>query len=105
MRLTDGAGALWESPTKGAPMATASTDVRLLVIANESLACDLLARTIHDLAGGAAHARVLVVAPALNSRVRPWTSDCDPARAAARERLLACVDELCDAGLDAVGTI
>jgi hypothetical protein len=41
-----------------------------------------------------AHAEVLVVAPALNSWLRHWLSDEDPARRRANERLAVVVGEL-----------
>jgi nucleotide-binding universal stress UspA family protein len=43
---------------------------------------------------GLAHADVLVVAPALNSWLRHWLSDEDPARRRAEERLAAVVGKL-----------
>jgi hypothetical protein len=43
---------------------------------------------------GLAHADVVVVAPALNSRLRRWVSDEDAARRRAHERLDALVDRL-----------
>ena len=43
---------------------------------------------------GLAHADVLVVAPALNSRLRHWLSDEDAARRRANERLAVVVGEL-----------
>lgn len=43
---------------------------------------------------GSAHADVLVVAPALNSWLRQWLSDEDPARGRAEKRLAALVGEL-----------
>jgi hypothetical protein len=39
-------------------------------------------------------ARVLIVAPALNSRLRHWVSDEDEARAAAEERLTRSLERL-----------
>ena len=43
---------------------------------------------------GLAHADVLVVAPALNSWLRHWLSDEDPARGRAEKRLAALVEQL-----------
>ena len=48
---------------------------------------------------------VLVVCPALNSKLQTWTSDEDGARAAAQERLDASLARLRDAGVDARGEI
>jgi nucleotide-binding universal stress UspA family protein len=50
-------------------------------------------------------ADVLVVAPAVNSRLRRWLSDDDEARRNAEERLGACVDRLERAGLRASGRV
>src|SRR5262245_23782418 len=49
------------------------------------------------------HADVLVVAPALNSRLRHWLSDEDAARRRARERATALVDWLEKIGVQAIG--
>jgi hypothetical protein len=43
---------------------------------------------------GLAHAQILVVAPALNSWLRHWMSDEDPARRRAAERVAGLVDRL-----------
>jgi nucleotide-binding universal stress UspA family protein len=48
---------------------------------------------------------VLVVAPALNSRLRHWLSDVDGARRRAEERAAACVDRLERAGAHAHGSV
>jgi len=48
---------------------------------------------------------VLVVAPALNSRLRHWLSDEDAARRNAEERAAACVDLLERAGVRAEGRV
>jgi nucleotide-binding universal stress UspA family protein len=50
-------------------------------------------------------AEVLVVAPALNSRLRHWLSDEDEARRKAEERAAACVDRLERAGIRARGRV
>ena len=70
---------------------------RILAIANETVEGAALHRLIMDHAGGR-QADVLVVAPALNSRVRHWFSDHDAAREAAEDRL-----ERSLARLDALG--
>ena len=64
------------------------------MIANETVGSELLELTIHDLARGARDTRVLVVAPALNTRLRHWLSDSDAARDATAERLRVCLDRL-----------
>ena len=50
-------------------------------------------------------AEVLVVAPALNSRLRHWLSDEDGARRRAEERVAAYVDRLVRAGAHARGSV
>lgn len=50
-------------------------------------------------------ADVLVVAPALNSRLRHWLSDEDAARRRAKERADACVEQLERGGVHANGRI
>src|SRR6201999_2083557 len=54
------------------------------------VALDSTATFTRDLRG----ASVLVIAPALNSRLRRWFSDDDPARRRAEELLAATVDRL-----------
>ena len=59
---------------------------RILVVANETV----VGRALRDEVVSRARegdAEVLVVSPALNSRLRHWTSDEDQARAAAQDRL------------------
>jgi len=53
--------------------------MRILIVANETIEGTRLRRAIRSQAAGAA-AEVLVVAPALNSRLRHWLSDEDEAR-------------------------
>ena len=50
-------------------------------------------------------ANVLVVAPALNSRLRRWVSDEDRARRHASERLRAYLDQLEQHGVNAEGRV
>jgi hypothetical protein len=77
---------------------------RILVISNETVTGTVLHQAIrfraHNVRG-----EVLVVAPALNSRVRHWMSDVDAARRAAEERLDACLKRLKAAGISARGEI
>jgi hypothetical protein len=54
---------------------------------------------------GVPHANVLVVAPALNSRLRHWLSDEDAARRRAKERATAFVDWLAKIGVQAKGQV
>ena len=75
----------------------------ILVLANETLGGAALHQTVAASARGGGH--VLVVAPALNHRVRHWLSDSDGARRRASERLRACLAALETAGVDANGMI
>jgi hypothetical protein len=77
---------------------------RLLVVANETVAGRALRDQIVQRAGGG-DVDVLVVCPALNSRLRHWTSDEDRARAQAQERLDASLAALDEAGVQARGEI
>ena len=61
---------------------------KVLVIANETCAGRELLDTLREHAAGA---EVLVVAPALNSRLRHILADVDKAREAAEERLTASI--------------
>jgi ribosomal protein S18 acetylase RimI-like enzyme len=77
---------------------------RILVIANETADTDRL----HEVVRAAArrpNAAVLVVAPALNGRLRHWLSDTDAAREAARRRLVRSVAALAAVGVEAEGMI
>jgi hypothetical protein len=53
----------------------------------------------------APNANVLVIAPALNSRLRRWASDEDRARRRAAERLRAYLDQLEKRGVHAEGRV
>jgi hypothetical protein len=75
---------------------------RILVIANETVKGRTLQAALL-LDDGAAD--VLIVAPALNSRLRRWLSDEDEARGAARSRLEAVVDALAGSGLRVRGRV
>jgi hypothetical protein len=76
----------------------------ILVVANETAAGEELHHTVRAFAADPA-ARVHVVAPALNSRVRHWFSDRDAALDAAERRLEACLDQLADLGLSVDGHV
>src|SRR4051812_18372171 len=83
---------------------TADGRVRILAIANETVEGDAL----HDLIlahAGDLPTDVLVVAPALNSRLRHWMSDEDGARNAAEERLARSVERLDADGIPAYGWV
>ena len=77
---------------------------RVLVVANETLGGDELLSAISTLALTKA-ARFLVVCPALNSRLKTWTSDEDPARAAAQDRLDATLTRLASVEINVRGEV
>jgi nucleotide-binding universal stress UspA family protein len=72
---------------------------QILVIANETVESDVLRNVLPQ------SASVLIVAPALNSRLRHWVSDEDEARAAAEERLGRCLARLRADGVAAAGAV
>lgn len=77
---------------------------RILVIANETVAGEELRETIERAASGF-DAHVLVVTPALNTKLRHWVSDEDAARAAAQARLADSLSQLAASGIDARGEV
>jgi hypothetical protein len=76
----------------------------VLVVANETVGGRELLELVRARATGGS-ADVRVVCPALNSRVRTWTSDEDGAREAAQQRLEASLARLSSAGVQADGAI
>ena len=62
---------------------------KILALVSEAVSADALKSAVGD--DVANDAEVLVVAPALNSRLRHWLSDDDGARRRAEERADACV--------------
>jgi len=76
---------------------------RILVVANETVAGRSLREEILRRAGP--ETDVLVLTPALNTRIRHWTSDEDAARAAAQARLDESLAALEAVGMSARGTI
>jgi hypothetical protein len=82
----------------------ASDPHRLLVVANETSEGGALHEAIRDRAGYA-RSEVLVIAPALNSRLRHWMSDEDAARRGAEVRLVACLERLDAMGVHAQGWV
>jgi hypothetical protein len=83
---------------------TADGRFRILAIANETLEGEAFHQLIVECAGGL-RTDVIVVAPALNSRVRHWLSDEDGARHAAEERLDRSLERLEGDGIAAYGWI
>jgi GABA permease len=81
---------------------TANGRFRILAIANETVE----GQELHTLIASHAAGRptdVIVVAPALNTRVRHWFSDEDAARTGAQVRLERSLERLADAGVVAYG--
>jgi hypothetical protein len=87
-----------------APRAHAGDEQRILVVANETAGGGELRDAIRAAAGDR-RASVLVVSPALNSKLRHWASDEDGARAAAEERLGRSVAALEQLGFAAAGEV
>ncbi len=81
-----------------------SGEKRVLVVANETVGGDELMQVIGELAL-TGRSLFYVVCPALNSRLRTWTSDEDPARAAAQRRLRATLERLSSVGIEARGDV
>jgi GABA permease len=77
---------------------------RVLVIANRTCPCPTLADELARSAGEGP-IEVLVVAPALNSRLRHWVSDVDAAVAGANERVGLALAELRSRGITARGEV
>ena len=83
---------LLRSPEEPKPPPTApdhvgaENELRILVVANETVSGETLREVIAQRSEGYDE-EVLVVCPALNSPLRHWVSDEDGARAAAQERL------------------
>jgi 4-amino-4-deoxy-L-arabinose transferase-like glycosyltransferase len=78
---------------------------RVLVVANETVAGNALRDRIRESVADHSGAEVLVVSPALNTPLRHWVSDEDPARAEAQQRLDESLARLAGDGLQARGTI
>jgi GABA permease len=77
---------------------------RVLVVANETVGGEELVSAISTFALTQT-TRFLVICPALNTRLKTWTSDEDPAREAAQERLNATLERLATVGINARGEV
>jgi nucleotide-binding universal stress UspA family protein len=82
----------------------ADDEKRILVVANETVAGEALRETVQEAVAGG-RANVLVVCPALNSKLKHWVSDEDQARAAAEERLGRSIAALEQLGIPARGEV
>jgi len=89
----------WRSREPPAPVQAAAVrggpegERRILVVANETVGGEPLLQQVKQLASQGT-TRVLVVSPALNTRLRALASDEDPARAQAQDRLDRSLAEL-----------
>jgi hypothetical protein len=88
------------APTRHSP----EGEKRILVVANETVGGKKLLDTVRERAQGVRE-EVFVVAPALNSPLRHWASDEDPARAEAHRRLEESLARLREAGVNARGEV
>ncbi|GIU96192.1 MAG: hypothetical protein KatS3mg012_2649 [Gaiellaceae bacterium] len=77
---------------------------RVLVVANETVGGKHLLDALGEMAL-AEKTEFLVVSPAVTTRLKTWTSDEDPARAAAQARLDATLARLREVGIDARGEV
>jgi hypothetical protein len=76
----------------------------ILVVANRTCPCPILLDEVARRVGDAP-VDVLVVVPALNSRLRHWLSDVDDAVARAHDRLALALAELRTRGISAHGEV
>lgn len=94
-----------ESPPRQRVSHVGPADVRrILVVANETVEGEELLAAIRGQAERGA-VEILVVSPALNTRLRHWTSDEDTARATAEARLERSLARLREIGLRAQGEV
>jgi hypothetical protein len=108
------AGVLWwwfrsrrpaEAPRQTAPTHRGGPgERRILVIANETVGGGALRKQVEERSAGY-DTEVLVVSPALNSPIRHWASDEDPAREEARRRLETSLQRLRENGIEARGEV
>lgn len=77
---------------------------RVLVVANETVGGEELVSAISTFALTQT-TRFLVICPALNTRLKTWTSDENPARDAAQKRLDATLARLGSVGINAHGEV
>jgi GABA permease len=77
---------------------------RVLVVANETVGGEELMSAI-SIRALESKTEFFVVCPALNTRLKTWTSDEDPARAKAQARLSTTLERLASVGIEARGEI
>jgi hypothetical protein len=93
-----------EEPIKPVAPPHAPGEKHLLVVANETVAGPELLAEVKKHARGR-KTSVLVVTPALNTKLKYWVSDEDGARAAAAERLHASLEAMRADGMKAEGQV
>jgi hypothetical protein len=93
-----------EAPPPAAIPPKQDPEWRILVVANETIVGTVLHEAVRR-ATERPGSKVLLVAPALNSQLRTWMSDEDPARAAAERRLGESLERLRASGVHAEGTV
>jgi hypothetical protein len=94
-----------EPPQQTTPVHRGGPDERrILVVANETVGGEALRDVIREKSEGFRE-QVLVVCPALNSPLRHWASDEDPARREAQARLARSLDQLAEVGVSAAGEV
>ena len=93
-----------ERPVRQTPAPSPPDEHRILVVANETVGGPELLNEIRTRTDGRT-SRVFVVAPALNSPLKTWTSDEDEARGVAQRRLQASLVSMRAVGLEADGEI
>jgi membrane protein implicated in regulation of membrane protease activity len=94
-----------EHRPKAAPVHRGGPDERrILVVANETVGGGALRDRVEQRSSGY-RTEVLVVTPALNTRLKTFTSDEDRAREQAQERLDASLARLREAGIEANGEV
>jgi len=97
-------GGMRPRPPQAHVVQAAGPTRKILVVANETVGGGELHELLERKAAGVSE-DVLVVCPALNSKLHTWLSDEDEARAAAQGRLDASLARLRDAGVTARGEI
>jgi hypothetical protein len=93
-----------ERPTVAPRPRGEDDEERVLVVANETVAGAALRDAVRQAVSGG-RANVLVVSPALNSKLKHWVSDEDQARTAAEERLGRSIAALEQLGIPARGEV
>ena len=83
---------------------TEAKGARLLLVANRTCPCPALPGQVLERVGDRG-GEVLVLAPALNSRLRHWMSDSDGAMRDAEQRMSATIDALRHHGLNVRGEV